>query len=98
MNIGTYINCHNGTSTFTFSSSLSPFLRGHTALRSPSEALKCSSFETLRLIWLLYTYEAEDGREKVGWGGFDTCTVHGKVMITKQGNRANILALTSVWP
>lgn len=38
MNMGTYIKCHNGTSTFGFSSSPFAFLQGHSALRSPSEA------------------------------------------------------------
>lgn len=38
MNMGTYIKCHNGTSTFGFSSSPFAFLWGHSALRSPSEA------------------------------------------------------------
>lgn len=63
MNMGTYIKCHNGTSTFALSSSLSPLGGGHLA----PLWRRCSfAFDTLILRLMSVAAEAD---ELEGWGG-----------------------------
>lgn len=61
MNTGTYIKCHNGTSTFALSSSLSPLGGGH--LAPPRR--QCS-FASDTLVRRLMSVAAEAG--ELRWG------------------------------
>lgn len=63
MNMGTYIKCHNGTSTFALSSSLSPLGGGHLA-----PLWRRCSFASDTLILRLMSVAAE-ADECVGGGG-----------------------------
>lgn len=87
MNIGTYINCHNGTSTFILSSSLSPRLSSGSlslslSLRAVAAHLPLALVlsHSDRLTWSWQTWE--EGQATAGREKYDTHTVHGGVIIT----------------
>lgn len=77
MNMGTYIKCHNGTSTFALSSSLSPLAGDHLA-----PPWRRCSFASDTLVLRLMSLAAEaDG---LRWGGSEGGTGGAKKSLSKR--------------